>query len=185
MNGAVGERQPLDGQALATIHFAQLDATMRLIPLPELAVVLVIALVVLGLRTLREFSLLSFARRVGNVSQPRDGHLETERKRTQLIASCVLLMIISIPLILRVVPPNGVYGFRTASTQSNSAIWYPANTFMGWALLVAAAISAVVLLILPATVKRWLLWAAFLVPMFGAIVASFVYLNGLIESGPL
>ena len=104
MNGAVGERQPLDGQALATIHFAQLDATMRLIPLPELAVVLVIALVVLGLRTLREFSLLSFARRVGNVSQPRDGHLETERKRTQLIASCVLLMIISIPLILRVVP---------------------------------------------------------------------------------
>ena len=185
MNGAVGERQPLDGQALATIHFAQLDATMRLIPLPELAVVLVIALVVLGLRTLREFSLLSFARRVGNVSQPRDGHLETERKRTQLIASCVLLMIISIPLILRVVPPNGVYGFRTASTQSNSAIWYPANTFMGWALLVAAAISAIVLLILPATVKRWLLWAAFLVPMFGAIVASFVYLNGLIESGPL
>lgn len=158
---------------------------MRLIPLPELAVVLVIAVVVLGLRTLREFSLLPFARRAGNVSQPREGPLETERRRTQLIASCVLFMIISIPLILRVVPPNGVYGFRTASTQSNSAIWYPANAFMGWALLVAAAISAIALLILPATVKRWLMWAAFLVPVFGAIVASFVYLSGLIESGPL
>jgi len=158
---------------------------MRLIPLPELAVVLVIALVVLGLRTLREFSRLPFARRAGHVSQPREGHVDTERKRTQLIASCILLIIISIPLILRVVPPNGVYGFRTASTQSNSAIWYPANAFLGWALLVAAGISAIVLLILPATVKRWLLWAAFLVPVFGAIVASFVYLNGLIESGPL
>src|SRR6267142_1862325 len=156
---------------------------MRLIPLPELAVVLVIALVVLGLRTLREFSLLPFGRRVANAGQPLEDRLETERKRAQLIASCVVLMIISIPLILRVVPPNGVYGFRTASTQSNSAVWYPANAFMGWALVVAAAISAIVLMILPATVKRWRLWAAFLVPLCGAIVASFVYLNALIESG--
>jgi hypothetical protein len=156
---------------------------MRQIPLPELAVVLVIGLVVLGLRKLRRFSRLPFARRAGNLNQPRDGHLDTERKRAQLIASCVLLVIISIPLILRVVPPNGVYGFRTASTQSNSAVWYPANAFMGWALVVAAAISAIVLMILPATVKRWRLWAAFLVPLCGAIVASFVYLNALIESG--
>jgi hypothetical protein len=49
---------------------------MRLIPLPELAVVLVIALVVLGLRTLREFSRLPFARRAGHVSQPREGHVD-------------------------------------------------------------------------------------------------------------
>ena len=158
---------------------------MRLIPLPELAVVLVMALVVFGPRTLWGLRRRSLARRAGHVSQPREGHLETQRKRIQLVASCVLLMIISIPLILRVVPPNGVYGFRTASTQSNSAIWYPANAFMGWALLVAAALSAFVLVILPATVKRWLLWAVFLVPVLGAIVASFVYLNGLIESGPL
>ena len=156
-----------------------LAATMRLIPVPELVVVLVIALVVLGLRTLRRFRRLPLVRRAGNASQPRKGQLETQRKRTQLIAACVLFMIISIPLILRVVPPNGIYGFRTASTQSNSAIWYPANAFMGWALLVAAAISATVLLILPATVKRWLLWAAFLVPVFGAIVASFVALGSL------
>lgn len=47
------------------------------------------------------------------------------------------------------------------------------------ALSVAAVISAIVLVILPATVKRWLLWATFLAPMSGAIVASFVYLNRL------
>jgi len=158
---------------------------MRLIPLPELAVVLVIALVVLGLRTFREFSLLRFARRAEHGGQSREGPLEAERKRTQLVASCVLLMIISIPLIFRIVPPNGVYGFRASSMQSNSAIWYSANAFMGWALLLATAISVIVLLTLPATVKRWRLWAAFLVPVFGAIVASFVYLNGLTESGHL
>ena len=99
--------------------------------------------------------------------------------RARLFASCVLVAIISVPLILGVVPPNGIYGFRTAVTRSSRAIWYPANAFMGWALLVAAVISAVLLTILPATVKRWLLLATFLVPMLGAIAASFVYLNRL------
>ena len=107
--------------------------------------------------------------------QPR----AAERYRARLGASCVALIVISVPLILRAVPPNGVYGFRVAATQSSPAIWYPANAFMGWALLVAAVISAVLLTILPATVKRWLLLATFLVPVLGAIAASFVYLNQL------
>ena len=152
---------------------------MHLIPVPELVVGLVMALVVLGLRTLWGFRRVPFARGAATVRQPREGGMDTQRKRAQLIASCVLLVIISIPLILRVVPPNGVYGFRTASTQSSSAIWYPANAFMGWALLVGAVISATLLAILPTTVKRWLLWATFLAPVFGAMVASFVYLNRL------
>jgi hypothetical protein len=152
---------------------------MPLVPLPELVVALVVALVVLGLRTLWGFRRVPFARGAESVTQPREADMDTQRKRAQLIASCVLLVIISIPLILRVVPPNGLYGFRTTSTQSSSAIWYPANAFMGWALLVAAVISTMLLVILPATLKRWLLWATFLVPVFGAIVASFVYLNRL------
>jgi len=105
--------------------------------------------------------------------------MAAERYRSRLLASCVALVVISVPLILRAVPPNGVYGFRVAATQSGPAIWYPANAFMGWALLVAAVISAVLLTILPATVKRWLLLATFLVPVLGAIAASFVYLNQL------
>jgi hypothetical protein len=152
---------------------------MDLIPVPELVVALVIGLAILGLRTLWRFRRVPLARRAESVRQPRDEEMESQRKRAQLIASCVLLVIISIPLILRVVPPNGLYGFRTTSTRSSPAIWYPANAFMGWALSVAAVISAIVLVILPATVKRWLLWATFLAPMFGAIVASFLYLNRL------
>jgi hypothetical protein len=148
-----------------------------LIPVPEVVVVLVIALVVFVLRTLVGFMRVPFARRAGGVRQAREDGMETERLRARLVASCVLFATISIPLILRAVPPNGVYGFRIALIQSNSAIWYPANAFMGWALLVAAVIGATLLVILPVTVKRWLLWATFLVPVFGALVASFVYVQ--------
>jgi hypothetical protein len=156
---------------------------MRMIPLPELAVVLVLALTILGARTLWRFGRFPLARRAGQASQPRDPFLESQRRRTRLIASCVLLVIVSIPLMFRVVPRNGVYGFRNSATMSSPAIWYSANAFMGWALSVAAVISAIVLLKLPPPVKRWQLWAAFLLPIFGAIVASFVYLNGLLEAG--
>ena len=152
---------------------------MHLLPAPELVAVLVMALVVLGLQTLWGSRRVPFGRGADSTKKPREEETVTQRKRAQLIASSVLLVIISIPLILRMVPPNGIYGFRTASTQSSPAIWYPANAFMGWALIIAAVISATLLLILPPTVKRWLLWATFLVPVFGAVVASFVYLNRL------
>jgi hypothetical protein len=105
--------------------------------------------------------------------------MDIQQMRARLIASCVVFAIISIPLILRVVSPNGIYGFRIAATQASRAIWYPANAFMGWALLVAAVVSVTLLIVLPGTVKRWFLLATFLAPMFGAILASFVYLKHL------
>ena len=138
---------------------------MGMIPLPEVAVVLVVALVVFGWQTFREVIL----RRTEN----------PQRQRARLLASCVLITIISLPLILRVVPPNGVYGFRNAETLSNPPIWYQANAFMGWALVVSSAISATILVKLPMTARRSVVWAAFLLPLCGAIVASFAYLNSL------
>lgn len=150
---------------------------MDLIPVPEIVVVLFIALVAFVLRTLVGLIRVPFARRAGGVRQAREDGTETERLRARLAASCVLFAAIGIPLILRAVPPNGVYGFRIALIQSNSSIWYPANAFMGWALLVAAVIGATLLVVLPVTTKRWWLWAAFLVPVFGAFVASFVYVQ--------
>jgi uncharacterized membrane protein len=104
---------------------------------------------------------------------------ETQRLRARLIASCVMFALISIPLILRLVPPNGIYGFRTGSTLSSPAIWYPANAFMGWTLLLAAVVSATLMVLLPAAVKRWVLWVALWVPVLGSMAASFAYLNRL------
>jgi uncharacterized membrane protein len=105
--------------------------------------------------------------------------MAAERYRWRMVASSVVIAAVSVPLILRRVPPNGVYGFRTNLTWSSTDIWYSANAFMGWALLVAAIISGGALTILPATAKRWLLLATFLVPLLCAVVASFMYLERL------
>src|SRR5713226_5864994 len=152
---------------------------MDVIPAPEIVVGLVIALVFLGARALWRVSPVPFAPRPDDFRKSRQEGTDTQQMRARLIASCVIFAIISVPPILRVVPPNGIYGFRTGATQSSQAVWYAANAFMGWALLVAAVVSATLLVVLPRTVRRWLLWATFLVPMFGAIVASFAYLGQL------
>ena len=38
-----------------------------------------------------------------------------------------VLVVMSIPLLLRRVPRNYVYGFRTAATLRSDAVWYDAN----------------------------------------------------------
>jgi hypothetical protein len=105
--------------------------------------------------------------------------LAAERYRWRLVASCVVVAAISVPLILKIVPPNGVYGFRTNLTRSSPDIWYSANAFMGWSLLMAAIMSAGTVTALPATAKRWVLLATFLAPLLCAVVASFMYLERL------
>lgn len=54
--------------------------------------------------------------------------------------SGLLLMVLSVPMILGIIPPNGLYGFRVKKTMENPDIWYPANTYSGKWLLVAGAI---------------------------------------------
>ena len=147
--------------------------------MPEIVVGLLIIVVVASVRALWRVSLFVFASRPGNFRQSRQKGPDTQQVRARLFASCVLIAIISVPLILGVVPPNGIYGFRTAVTRSSRAVWYPANAFAGWALLAAASVSATLLAILPGTVRRWLLWAILWVPIFGAVVASVVYVSYL------
>lgn len=95
-----------------------------------------------------------------------------------MIASDVIIALISVPLILRLVPPNGIYGFRTGGTLSGRGAWYAANAFHGWALLVAAVIGAAVLMVLPDTSRRWILWSAFILPVACAIALSLAYVSG-------
>jgi len=56
----------------------------------------------------------------------------------------LVLIAVSIPLLMGLVPPNWVYGFRTAKTMSNPEIWYEANRHAG-ANLIAAGIWTMVL----------------------------------------
>jgi len=153
---------------------------MDLIPLAEIVVALAVGLIVMAARSIRTRGSNASVGATSGMQPSRLGR-NPEQTRARLIASCVVLVAISIPLILKFVPPNGVYGFRVSGTRSPE-IWYRANEFMGWALTVAAAIAATFQIMLPGTTKRWLLWTTFLMPICGAIVASFAYLSKLLNA---
>lgn len=102
-----------------------------------------------------------------------------------LLIGAGVIAAVSIPLILKIVPPNPIYGFRTPTTLSNQALWYRANVFAGWALPIAAIASAVLIVgaargVLPSEAGGIV---AFVVPLVIAVVASFVYLRRISGSG--
>ena len=61
----------------------------------------------------------------------------------------VLILILSIPLALGIVPKNRLYGFRTRKTLSDDRIWYAANRFGGRALIAASLLYLVFSALLP------------------------------------
>ena len=89
-------------------------------------------------------------------------------------------------MILGMVGPNLIYGFRTPKTLSDSAIWYPANRAAGWFTLVAAVVALAFNLSLwwsfpewpPDAMMPWMVGGN-LVPLAAALVASFRYIRRL------
>jgi hypothetical protein len=51
--------------------------------------------------------------------------------------SGLLLSALSIPLILRKIKPNGLYGFRVKATLEAPTLWYAVNAYSDWRLLAA------------------------------------------------
>jgi uncharacterized membrane protein len=88
----------------------------------------------------------------------------------------VVVALAAIPLALKLIPPNRVYGLRTKRTLANRDLWFRANRFAGWALLIASAVSASVFVILPqlASGRSFIGLLVFVVPVFVALVASWV-----------
>lgn len=56
-------------------------------------------------------------------------------------ASGLLLSGLSIPLILKKIPPNLIYGFRVPRTLKNQGLWYAANHFAGKRLLASGLLT--------------------------------------------
>jgi uncharacterized membrane protein len=64
----------------------------------------------------------------------------------------LLLAGLSIPLILKKIKPNGLYGFRVPQTLDNPKVWYEVNQYSGkWLLVggIAIVIAAIGLYLLP------------------------------------
>jgi uncharacterized membrane protein len=92
-----------------------------------------------------------------------------------LLMVCAVIFILCIPLVLKLVPPNRLYGFRTRKTLSSPEIWYPANVFAGYALMLAAAVTALIISCVP-RVSELRAAAILVVLLFCATAASFAYL---------
>ena len=95
-------------------------------------------------------------------------------------------LVLSIPMILGKVPPNGAYGFRTAKTLSSPEVWYPANRAAGWFMLAAMAISICFNLALSWAFPEWPLDRAVswmtggtMILLALSVLASFIYIGRL------
>lgn len=64
----------------------------------------------------------------------------------------LLFISLSIPMVLRQVPPNGIYGFRVHRTLEDPVVWYEANAYSGRTMIwagVATIITAIILALIP------------------------------------
>jgi len=95
----------------------------------------------------------------------------------------LLLAGLSVPMILKKIPPNGLYGFRLPSTVNNPAVWYDVNAYAGWRLLVVGLGSAIGSIILYYTVDSSVdayalsCLGLFLELFLWAMISSFLYLR--------
>ena len=62
----------------------------------------------------------------------------------------VLLVLIAIPMLLRRVPPNALYGLRVPATYADEWVWYEANALAGRDMVVFGVFLTVLALVLPA-----------------------------------
>lgn len=95
------------------------------------------------------------------------------------LVPCAIIAVVSVPLMLNVVPPNRVYGFRTQQTLTNRELWFRANRFAGCALFIASVTSAAIFAVRPeyASGRSAVGLVVFLVPLVAALVACFAYLR--------
>jgi hypothetical protein len=68
--------------------------------------------------------------------------------RALFIGLPALTFALGIPLVLKLVPPNRFYGFRTTASYSSADAWYQINFATGLALLAAGAVAGLLVLFL-------------------------------------
>jgi hypothetical protein len=105
------------------------------------------------------------------------------------VATGLLLVLVSLPLLWGKIPPNPLYGFRVRTTLENPAIWYPANKFaakrLAWTGIVVAG-AALVLYAIPGLSLNSYAFGCLAVLMCAlavTLIQSFRYLRTLTRRG--
>jgi uncharacterized membrane protein len=88
-----------------------------------------------------------------------------------------LIAALSVPLALKLVPPNRVYGVRTSQTLANREVWFRVNRVAGFALIVAAGTAMCFYLAEPelASGRSFLGVLALIVPVISALAVTAMY----------
>ena len=94
-----------------------------------------------------------------------------------ILITCVLIAVIGVPLGLRLIPPNNIYGVRTSRTMSDESAWFEVNRVGGWALVGAAGLAAVIVMAYQGTWLRvwWSQWLVLLILVAAAIGFTFYF----------
>jgi hypothetical protein len=91
-----------------------------------------------------------------------------------------VILLVSIPLILGLIPRNWIYGIRIGKTLSDDRTWYAANRFGGWTLLGASAFYLGVAMIFPYSTSAGtalLPWSLHLAAFGGPLLLSVVFIR--------
>ena len=91
-----------------------------------------------------------------------------------------------LPLALGFVPPNRLYGVRTARILADAQLWYRANRFAGLAFMAAGALSVCIFVVAPelASGRSFGGLLIIMVPLLIAFAAIAVYLRKASEERP-
>jgi uncharacterized membrane protein len=74
---------------------------------------------------------------------------------TLLLLTAVLLILFALPLWMRMVPPNRLYGVRTRATRGDEERWYSVNAASGFDLLVSGVVPLAGILIIDRVGATW------------------------------
>jgi uncharacterized membrane protein len=98
----------------------------------------------------------------------------------------VIFMLLSLPLVIGLIPPNRLYGVRTRRTLSDEKVWYPANMFFGWCFFLSGAVYLVAAFFYPCTTaggtnfSLWLLHLfVFVFPLLVSVLLVRSYIRHL------
>jgi hypothetical protein len=93
-----------------------------------------------------------------------------------------ILMVLSIPMILRWVPQNPLYGFRIPATCKNKSVWYDANALAGRHMFVLGVALVVLDYVLPlgpwaTPVQREIFWWASIIGLVAVVAVDWRIAN--------
>jgi uncharacterized membrane protein len=96
-----------------------------------------------------------------------------------------IIAVLAIPLALNLVPPNRIYGFRTAQTLASRELWFRINRTAGLALMGASAVALITYLFQPELASGRALDGVLVlvVPVLSALVGTGMYARKIVDRG--